>query len=154
MPTRDELKALIDQLSEVHLDAVGMMLQHRLNPPPPRPEIEHMQQRGMDYRKNVLKRFRETRKPGTLGTGGGTGFSDMHEGVPFGRQGFHYWDDKALVHQSLQFFDGHEIEVMERLSFSPDRTSLVCALEITSGGRTVRYQDDFPTSRQDSPEAT
>jgi len=105
-----------------------------------------MHQRGQDYRNKILQRFRETRRPGTLGTGGGTGFSDMHEGRPFGRHGMHYWDDKALVHQTLQTFDGHEIEVMERLSFSPDRTALICALEITSGGRTVRYQDLFPTS--------
>jgi hypothetical protein len=78
----------------------------------------------------------------------------MHEGMPFGRQGLHYWDDRALVHQSLQSFDGHEIKVMERLSFSPDRTTLIYAFEITSSGRTVRHQDVFPTSRQDWSETT
>ena len=96
----------------------------------------------------VLRRFRETRKPGTLGTGGGTGFFAEHEGVFFGRQSLQYWDDKALVYQSLQNFDHQEIEVMERLSFSLDRTTLLCALEISSGGHTVRHEDGFPVSQE------
>ncbi|WP_211256357.1 hypothetical protein [Edaphobacter aggregans] len=131
-----------DKLSHVH-----QMLEFNLNPPKPRPEMEHMQQRSMEYRQRVLRKFQENRKPGTLGTGGGTGFASMHEGTPFGRQGFHYWDEKALVHQSLQSFDGQEIEVMERLSFSPDRSTLICALEISSGGHTVRHEDGFPISQ-------
>ena len=74
--------------------------------------------------------------------GGGRHFGE-HEGVSFG-QGFRYSDDKALVHQSLQNFDGQEIELMERLSFSPDRTKLQCSLEIACGGRTVNYTEEFP----------
>lgn len=40
----------------------------------------------------------------------------MHEGTPFGRHSFVYWDDKALVHQTLQSFDGQS---------SPPMTSMV-----------------------------
>jgi hypothetical protein len=54
---------------------------------------------------------------------------------------------KGPVHQSLQSFDGQEIEVMEQLSFSQDRTTLICTIEISSSGRTVRYQDGFPISQ-------
>ena len=147
MPTRDELKAIIDQLPEALLAHAGAMLENLLNPRPPHPEIERMQQRSRNYKRLVEQRFRETRKPGTIGGMGGSGSAGMHEGTPFGRQGFHYWDEKALVHQSLQSFDGQEIEVMERLSFSPDRTMLVCALEISGGGHTVKYQEEFPAFR-------
>jgi hypothetical protein len=71
----------------------------------------------------------------------------VREGVPFGRQGFQYWDDKALVHQSLHSFDGQEIEIMERLSFSPDRAKFSCVLELSSGGRTVRHEKEFPVTK-------
>ena len=148
MDSRDELKALIDQLPEASLEMVHMMLNHHINPPPLIPEIERMRQRSGNYQRLVHQRFRETGKPGTLRSGGGGGFLGMHEGTPFGRQGFHYWDEKALVHQTLQFFDGQEIEIMERLSFSVDRTTLVCDLEISSGSRTVRHQDLFPFEQQ------
>jgi hypothetical protein len=147
MATREELKALIDQLPEPRWEMVRRMLEHHVHPPQPKPEIERMLQRSEDYREQVLQRFRQTRKPGTGGGGSGSGFFDEHEGVPFGRQGFHYWDNKALVYQSLQNFDGQEIEIMERVSLSPDRTTLVCSLEIASGGQTVRHEDAFPSSR-------
>jgi hypothetical protein len=154
MPTRDELKALIDQLPDTCLGPIGGMLAYYVNPPPPIPEIEHREQHQPNYRRLIEKRFRETRKPGTIGSMGGTGFESMLGGVPFGRQGFHYWDEKALVHQSLQSFDGQEIEVMERLSFSDDRTKLICALEISSGGHTVQYQEEFPVSQPPGEGAT
>ena len=74
----------------------------------------------------------------------GGGFAGMHEGTPYGRHSFSYWDDKALVQQTLQSFDGHELEITERLSISEDRKKLSCILELSSGGRTIRYTDDFP----------
>jgi hypothetical protein len=147
MASRDELKALIDQVAEPDLETVRMMLEHHIHPSPPNPEIERMHQRSREYSSIVRRRFLETGKPGTIGTMGGTGHIGTHEGVPFGRQGFQYWDEKALVHQSLRSFDGQEIEVMERLSFSPDRTKLSCVLELSSGGRTVRFEEEFPVRK-------
>src|ERR1035441_2933917 len=103
---------------ESRLEVVRAMLDHHVHPPPPRPEIERMQRRSQDYKNRVEQRFRETRKPGTIGGMAGGGSVGMHEGTPFGRQSFSYWDDKALVHQTLQLFDGQELEIMERLSLS------------------------------------
>lgn len=88
MATREELKALIDQLPEPRLEAVRKMLEHHVHPPPPRPEIEQMQQRSQEYKDRVEQRFRETRRPGTIGGMGGGGSMGMHEGTPFGRHGF------------------------------------------------------------------
>lgn len=48
------------------------------------------------------------------------------------------------MHQTLQSFDGQELEITERLSISPDRTKLSCVLELSSGGRTVNYTEEFP----------
>ena len=69
------------------------------------------------------------------------------EGTPFGRSSFHYWDGKALVQQTLQSFDSHEVELMERFSMSEDGTKLVCSVELSSGGRTVRHDEEFPVQK-------
>jgi hypothetical protein len=136
MATRDELKLLIDQLPAGRLEPVMQMLSHHVNPRIPDPKIMRVQREGQDYKKLVMKRFHETRKPGTISTGSGSGFSGMHEGTPFGRHSFSYWDEKALIHQTLQSFDGQSIELMNRLSFSEDRTRLSFSLEVSSGGKT------------------
>jgi hypothetical protein len=145
---RDELKALIDQLPEARLEIVRTMLGHHVHPHQPRPEIEQMQQRALEYKERVEQRFRETRKPGTIGGMAGGGSMGLHQGTPFGRQGFSYWDEKALVHQTLQSFDGQEVEIMERLSLSPDRTRLSCVIEVSSGGRTVNFAEEFPMAKE------
>lgn len=147
---RDELKALIDQVPEPGLEAVRRMLEHHVNPPTPRPEMERMQRSSQHYKSAVEQRFRETRKPGTIGSMGGGGISGMHEGTPFGRQGFQYWHDKALVNQTLHSFAGHELEVMQQLSLSPDGTKLSCVLELSSGGRTVRHEENFPVTQAEA----
>jgi hypothetical protein len=90
-----------------------------------------------------MQRFRENKRPGTLGVGGGSGSFGEHDGMHFGRQGFHYWDDKALVNQSMHYFGGHEIEIMERLSISESQT-LCCDVELSSNGRTVKHSEEFP----------
>jgi len=152
MPTREELKALIDQMPESRLDAVRSMLEHHLHPPTPLPGTEQIRDRSHRYKQQVMKKFEETRRPGTLGGLGGTSSLGNHAGVPFGRQCFQYWEDKALVFQTLQSFDGQEVEIMERLAFSPDRTTLVLNLELSSGGHTVQHEDGFPISRPGSQE--
>ena len=147
MATREELKTLIDQLPELRLELVRNMLQRYIHPPQPRPEIEQMQRRSLEYKERVEQRFRDTRRSGTIGGMGGGGSVGMYEGTPFGRHEFSYWDEKALVNQTLQLFEGQELEIMERFSISPDRTKLYCALELSSGGRTVNYTDEFPITK-------
>ena len=109
-----------------------------------------MQRRSQEYKERVEQRFRETRKPGTIGGMAGGGSTGMHQGTPFGRHGFSYWDEKALVNQSLQSFNGQELEIMERLSLSPDHTKLFCVLELSSGGRTVNFTQEFPITKKEA----
>jgi hypothetical protein len=145
MADREELKSMIDQLPEASLEMVRTLMEHHIHPPPPRPpEVEALQQRGQEYRRRVEQQFRETMKPGTMGGFGGGGFSGMHEGTPFGRNSFHYWDGDALVQQTLQSFDSQEIEIMQRLSFTADGTEVLCIVELSSGGRTERHEGRFP----------
>jgi len=144
MANRDQLKTLIDQLPESSLEIVQRMLEHHIQPSKPTLEIEQMRRRLSTYKSLVEQRFRETRKSGTLGGMGGGGHMGIHEGTPYGRQSFSYWDDKALVQQTLQSFAGHQLEIMERFSINSDSALLSCALELTSGGRTVNYVEEFP----------
>jgi len=119
------------------------MLSYHVNPRIPHPEIMRVQREGQDYKSWLCSgfmrqgsrydKYREWLR-----------FSGMHEGTPFGRHSFSYWDEKALVHQTLQSLDDQSIELMNRLAFSEDKTRLSFSLEVSSGGKTVRYEDDFP----------
>lgn len=145
MPSRDELKSLIDQVPEGRLATVEAMLQAQLRPPtPPPPEMERLRERGREYRQLVEKRYSDIQKPGTIGGMAGGGSFGVHNGTPFGRNSFSYWDGKAMVQQTLQSFDGQDIEIMERFSIDEERTKLTCTIELSSGGRTVRHEEQFP----------
>ena len=145
MSTREDSHHLIDQLPENKLEHARLMLSALLKPPPTPPEVVAMRERSNEYRKRVQERFRETRKPGTvsgMGGSGGIGFNNEHGS--FGSTSFHYWDEKALVYQTLRYFSGQEFEQMERMSTSEDKTQVLYVQEITSGGRTVRREEAFP----------
>ena len=92
----------------------------------------------------VERRFHETRKPGTISAliGGGSVFP--REGKAHSNHAFHYWDDKALVNQTLRVFEGQELESMERILLSNDRKMLVYEQELSSGGLTISHQERFP----------
>ena len=144
MATREELKALIDQLPESRVESVRKLLEHNVNPRRPDPEMERMHRRSLEYRRLVEERFRQTQKPGTLGATNVAGVRFMREGVGYADQSFDHWDGKARVIQTLNQFDGCAIEVMQRFSISEDRKKLSCAIELSSGGRTVNHTEEFP----------
>ncbi|MGA8272218.1 MAG: hypothetical protein WB919_11720 [Candidatus Sulfotelmatobacter sp.] len=145
MGIRDELHSLLDQLPEDQLQPARAFLNGLLRPHLQRPEIGQALDRGREFRKQVEQRYRETRKPGTIsGMSGGGGLSPKDDGTTYGRNAFHYWDDKALVHQTLQFFTSQELEMMERISCSANGETLTYEQELSSGGRTVRNRAEFP----------
>jgi hypothetical protein len=151
MITRDDIHRLVDQLPNEKLAHVQLMLSAVLNPPPTPPQAAEMRKRGHEYRKKVEERFRQTRKPGTIsGMGGGGRFSFDTEHGSFGSHSFHYWDDKALVYQTMRYFSGQEFEHMERLAISEDGTQLLYEQEVASGGRTVRHEEAFPLTARGS----
>ncbi len=70
-----------------------------------------------------------------------------------GNHSFHYWDDKALVHQTLRIFGGQELEIMERTWRSEDGATLVYEQELSSGGLTKRHEERFPFRDASEPKA-
>jgi hypothetical protein len=151
MSARDDLHALLDQLPEEMLQPSQVFLESLLRPRPPRPEIERSRDRGRSFRKLVEQRFQETRKPGTISAIVGGGSLFPKDGETYGRNAFHYWDGGALVHQTLQFFAGQELEIMERISRSEDGATLTYDQELSSGGRTLLHKAEFPFIAAEKP---
>lgn len=144
MARRDDLHSLIDCLPEDKLQPAHALLDGLLRPHPLRSELERARHRGRDFRNLVQQRFKEGRTPGTISALVGGGSLFPKDGETYGRNAFHYWDDKALVHQTLQFFAGQELEMMERIARSDDGTKLTYEQELSSGGRTLRNSAEFP----------
>ena len=144
MSLRDDLRLLLDQLPEDKLQPTKAFLNGLLSPRMQHSEHERSRDRGREFRKRVEQRFKETRRPGTVSSMIGGGSLFPKDGETYGRNAFHYWDDKALVHQTLQFFAGQELEIMERISRSEDGATLIYEQELHSGGRTVGDKFDFP----------
>jgi hypothetical protein len=140
---RDELHGLIDRLPEDKLDPIAAFIAGLMNRAPENPRRTELHHRGREYRKRVEENFRQTLRPGTIGCMGGSGFvSAAGEGLS--SHGFHYWDGKAVVFQTMRYFSGQEIEHMERLRMSDDGTRLIYEQEISSGGHTARREESFP----------
>jgi hypothetical protein len=144
MTIRAEVQSLLDELPEDKLHTVRAFLDGLLRPHPIRAEHLQLRDQAQKFRTLVEQRFQETRKPGTITALAGGGSLFPKNGETCGRNSFHYWDDKALVHQTLQFFAGQELEIMERFSRSDDGGKLVYEQETHSGGRTLRNRIEFP----------
>ncbi len=54
-------------------------------------------------------------------------------------------NDGALVSGFAGFFSGQEFEQMERMAISDDGRQLLYEQELSSGGRTVRCEEAFPS---------
>lgn len=59
MASRDELKALIDQLSDETLDLASSNLESILHPPAPNPRIEQFRHRSEEFQKQLPERLKQ-----------------------------------------------------------------------------------------------
>jgi hypothetical protein len=84
MATREELKALIDQLPEAKLDLVGLSLESILHPPAPNPRIEQFRQRSDEFQKRLPERLKQLQAGGDPGVVRGFGMVWGNRGLGFG----------------------------------------------------------------------
>ena len=64
MATREELKALIDELPEEKLGLASLNLESILHPPAPNPRIEQFIQRSEEFQKQLPERLKQLQAGG------------------------------------------------------------------------------------------
>jgi hypothetical protein len=148
MPTRDELKAIIDLMPPEKLDLVRMNLESILNPPVLAPEVEQMMRRAEEFTKQLQERLPQLQagcKPETIrGFGGGGGFGSgpgLRGGQ--GEHAYSWWEGITYVTHKLMLHAGREVDSIQRLQLTEDESKLIFELEIYAEGRTVKWKEEF-----------
>ena len=141
MPTREELKSLIDQMPEAKFELVRVNLESILNPPRPDPRMEKMQRLSEEFRAQLPERLEQLQAGnspeiprGFYGFGTGTGFS------------YSWQENRTHVTHKSQLYGGHVIDIVDRLEVSEDKATLIYEQEIYAGGRSVRRREVFPVT--------
>jgi hypothetical protein len=151
MPTRDDLKALIDQMPPEKLDLVRMNLESLLHPPAPNAKVEKAIKRSEEFTKQLPERLKQLQagcKPETIrGFSGGGAFGN---GPGFrGGQGhvaYSWWEDITHVTHRFVLHAGRELDIVERLQLTEDETKLIHELELYAEGRVVKRKEEFPVT--------
>jgi hypothetical protein len=150
MHTRDELKALIDQMPPEKLDLFQMNLESILNPPVIAPQIERTMRRAEELQRELVERLPQLQagcKPETIrgfdgGGGIGCGPGQRNQG------GYTYSWFEGITHVThrLMIHAGREIDIVERLQLTEDETKLIFEQEIYAEGRIVKRKEEFPVA--------
>jgi hypothetical protein len=149
MATREELKALIDQLPEEKLDLAGLRLESILHPPVPNPRIEQFKQRSEEFHKQLPERLKQLQAGGDpsvvrgFGMVGGTWGLGSERRQAYGQYSYSWQEERAHVTHRLVLHAGHEIDIVERLEVKVDERSLLYEQELYSGGRVVKRREEF-----------
>jgi hypothetical protein len=149
MATREELKALIDQLPEAKLDLVGSSLESILRPPAPNPRIEQFRQRSEEFQKQLPERLKQLQAggdPGVVrgfGMVGGAGGLGSGRRQAYGHYTYSWQEERAHVTHKLILHAGHDIDIVERLEITVDERFLLYEQELYSGGRVVKRKEEF-----------
>jgi hypothetical protein len=152
MTTREELKALIDQLPEEKLNLAGLSLQSILHPPVPNPRIEQFKQRSEEFQKQLPERLKQLQAGGDpsvvrgFGMVGGTGGLGSERRQAYGQYSYSWQEERAHVTHRLILHAGHEIDIVERLEITVDERFLLYEQKLYSGGRVLKRKEEFPAA--------
>jgi hypothetical protein len=149
MPTRNDLKTLIDEMPPEKLDVVRMNLENILHPPAPNAKVERIIRRSEEFQKQLPERLKQLQagcKPETIrGFSGGGGFGagpGLRGGQ--GQVAYSWWEDITYVTHRFVLHGGREMDIVERLQLAEDDTKLIHELEIYAEGRVVKRKEEFP----------
>jgi hypothetical protein len=152
MATREELKALIDELPEEKLGLASLNLESILHPPAPNPRIEQFIQRSEEFQKQLPERLKQLQAGGDpsvlrgFGMVGGTGGLGPGRRQAFGQHSYSWQEKRSHVTHRLILHAGHDIDIVERLEITADERFLLYEQELYSGGRVVKRKEEFPTA--------
>ena len=131
MPTREELRTLVDSLPEGAIDSAHRVLsQLQVWPPTPPPGVEEMRQRMRQRMDERRREVMQRQRPGMIGGFGGSGNYDPDRGSA--SSSFSHWDDDTFVTETLRRHKGHEFTVIERVRV--DGRHVIYKHEITGPG--------------------
>lgn len=140
MPTREELKSLIDQMAEEKLDRVRVNLENILNPPAPNPRMEKMMRLSEEFEGQFPERLKQLQAGNSPEIPIPRGFHEYGSGSGFS---YSWQENRAHVTHSVQPHGGHEIDFVDRLELSDDEMTLIYEQEIYAGGRSVKRREEF-----------
>jgi hypothetical protein len=155
MPTRDELKALIDQLPDEKLEMVRINLESIQHPPIPNPKVEQIMRRSEEFQKQLPERLKQLQagcRPETIrgfGMAGGFGSGPGMRGGQ-GQHAYSWWEDITYVTHRMMLHAGRELDIVERLQFTEDETKLIYEQEIYAEGRTIKRKEEFPIAKAEA----
>ena len=115
---RSDLHRLVDTLPEGAFESAQKILEHfQVWPPQPPPQMKRME----EIRQEQEEHFRQSLRPGATGGFGGGG--GIHPGG-YGHTSNPRFEDGLPVLESVHFYEGNEIAVVERLKLADDRKSI------------------------------
>jgi hypothetical protein len=155
MPTRDELKAIIDQMPPEKLDLVHMNLESILHPPVLHPQVEQIMRRSEELQRELVERLPQLQagcKPETIrGFDGGGGIGCGPGLRNQGGYSYSWFEGITHVTHRLMIHAGREMDIVERLQLTEDETMLIFEQEIYAEGRIVKRKEEFPVTPAGEP---
>jgi hypothetical protein len=148
MPTRDELKAIIDRMPPEKLDLVHMNLESILHPPVLHPQVEQIMRRSEELQRELAVRLPLLQagcKPETIrGFDGGGGIGCGPGLRNQGGYSYSWFEGITHVTHRLMIHAGREMDIVERLQLIEDETMLIFEQEIYAEDRIVKRKEEFP----------
>ena len=145
MPTREELRHLIDSLPDEAIPAAHMALAHFQTWPPPIPPEVEARAEAMERRIQERTERLRAEHPHSGGVGSGSiGFSTEPGSHVRGRHSFSYNDGEDDVHESNIVHDGSEFTLIERIRLDHAGRTVSFILELTGpDGSTARHEHRY-----------
>jgi hypothetical protein len=120
MPSREDVRTLVDSLPEGALEAaVRALSQLQVWPPAPPPGVEEWRKRSREWMEERRTQVMQRQRPSTIsGFGGGGGYNPDTGAASYG---FSHWDGDTFITETLRRHKGHEFTVIERVRVDGQR---------------------------------
>jgi hypothetical protein len=154
MDYRARLHAMLDDLDDDEIIAaeayLSSIVRRRHRREMSTPELARLEERRAEFERTAESHWldaahRAKQEQGIVWSfGGGGSFGSDFRGRATGKASFSYPDGADLVEETLRFFAGQEVEIVNRIRLSPDGANIIYQQSVRSGGHTATWKDSFP----------